>query len=304
MSLENEKKYRVSEKFYSCQGEATYCGKLTAWCRFFLCNLQCKGFSQDNPADPKSWEGVSDTIDLSSIKRIEDLPIFTKGCDSAYSVAKRFQHLIPEQTAKEIADDIINKMKNQYNPAGLFKHPNSSEYIHMCFTGGEPMLRQDAIIEILQYFIDINNKPKFVTIETNGTQKLNDELRKFIIDHYTNGAEWLWSISPKLLNTAGEQNKKAIKPEIVAEYHSIANVKGHMKFVLNGSSESWNELDDVIPQYQKLGIQFPIWVMPVGASKEQQELPSISEIADEAIRRGYHVAARLHCYIWDNPVGK
>lgn len=291
--------------FFSIQGEATHCGKLTAWCRFFLCNLQCKGFSQDNPGDPKSWVVLSDTIDLSSIKRIEDLPVFTKGCDSAYSVAKRFQHLIPEQTAKEIAESIMNTMKNDYNPGGLFKHPDSGEEIHMCFTGGEPMLKQDGIIEILQYFMDIGNKPKFVTIETNGTQKLKSELKDFIIKNYTNNdCEWLWSVSPKLWNTAGEENKRAIKPEIVSEYGSINGTKGHLKFVLNGTNESWNELDSLIPNFKDAKVYFPIWIMPVGASKEQQELPNISAIADEAIKRGYHVAGRMHCYIWDNPVGK
>lgn len=298
------KKYRVSEKFNSIQGESTHCGKLTAWCRFFLCNLQCKGFSQDEPNNPKSWVVESDTIDVSSIKRIEDLPVFTKGCDSAYSVAKRFQHLIVEQTAHEIAEDILTSIKNEYNPNGLFLHPRSNENIHMCFTGGEPMLQQDGIVEILQYFIDVGNKPKFITIETNGTQKLKDSLKEFIQTNYSSAdTEWLWSVSPKLWNTAGEESKKAIKSEVIESYQNVSQ-KGHLKFVLNGTKLSWDELDGVLLKFKEADIKFPIWIMPVGASKDQQELPSVSAIADEAILRGFHVAGRMHCYLWDNPVGK
>jgi len=38
--------YAYSEIFDSIQGEGEYTGYPTAWLRFYLCNLQCNGFSK------------------------------------------------------------------------------------------------------------------------------------------------------------------------------------------------------------------------------------------------------------------
>ena len=73
-------KYKYSETFFSPQGEGNYTGHSTLWIRFFLCNLQCNGFGQDNPTDPDSWELPYEKLDLTDITRVEDLPVFDKGC--------------------------------------------------------------------------------------------------------------------------------------------------------------------------------------------------------------------------------
>ena len=51
-----QKEYHYSEIFYSVQGEGRYTGIPTAWLRFFLCNLQCDGFGQKDPTDPKTYK--------------------------------------------------------------------------------------------------------------------------------------------------------------------------------------------------------------------------------------------------------
>lgn len=56
---------------------------------------------------------------------------------------------------------------------------------HIVFTGGEPMLKQDAIISIID---NLNDTKYHYTIETNGTIQPKKELIK-VID--------LWSVSPK-----------------------------------------------------------------------------------------------------------
>ena len=48
--------YAYSEIFDSIQGEGEYTGYPTAWLRFYLCNLQCNGFSQDDPTDPSTYK--------------------------------------------------------------------------------------------------------------------------------------------------------------------------------------------------------------------------------------------------------
>ena len=48
----------------------------------------------------------------------------------------------------------------------------------------------------------------------------------------------MWSISPKLWSTAGEKPKKAIQPDVVGRYAFLSD-KGQLKYVVNGSAESW-----------------------------------------------------------------
>jgi hypothetical protein len=47
-----------------------------------------------------------------------------------------------------------------------------------------------------------------------------------------------------------------------------------------------------------------IWVMPVGSTKDQQEDGHIGDLAIEAMKRGYNVATRNHCYVFGNTIGK
>ena len=82
-----QKEYHYSEIFYSVQGEGRYTGIPTAWLRFFLCNLQCDGFGQKDPTDPKTYKLPYKEINVDLIKRVEDLPVWKYGCDSSYSWA-------------------------------------------------------------------------------------------------------------------------------------------------------------------------------------------------------------------------
>jgi subtilase family serine protease len=47
-----------------------------------------------------------------------------------------------------------------------------------------------------------------------------------------------------------------------------------------------------------------VWVMPVGATKDQQEAKTVADISMEAMRRGYNIATRNHCYVFGNVIGK
>ena len=173
----------------------------------------------------------------------------------------------------------------------------------MAFTGGEPMLNQDAIVAILTEFDVRGNYPKFVTVETNGTKLLRDKQLQLRIENHRNHlGEWFWSISPKLFSTSGELAKKAIKPEVVASYYE-ASQHGQLKYVVNGTQQSWDEVEQHTEAFRKAGCGFPVWIMPVGATKEQQEEKQIAEIAMEAMRRGYAVSGRLHCYVFGNKIG-
>tara|TARA_R110000824_G_scaffold84511_1_gene210768 strand:- start:130 stop:1029 length:900 start_codon:yes stop_codon:yes gene_type:complete len=295
------KEYLYSEIFDSIQGEGTYTGVHTLWLRFFMCNLQCNGFGQLDPTKPETYELPFQEYDLSKVKRIVDLPVWDKGCDSSYTWSKRFKHLMSKGTPNQIAQRIMQTAKTDSNPMGFFKHPISKQKSDMCFTGGEPLTAngQTASINILQYFNDIINFPRSVTYETNGTRKLNSDFIQFWENtHYY---ELFFSVSPKLWTVAGEQRQKAILPEVVATYYKLST-RGHLKFVLGSKTEQWDEMEEVLQMYRDVGIDYPVYIMPVGA-REEEQVESAGKVAEMAYKRGYNVSARVHVYLFGNAIG-
>jgi len=141
-----------------------------------------------------------------------------------------------------------------------------------------------------------------VTVETNGTQELIPELEDFISDFVWSGGEWYWSVSPKLWSTAGEKAKRAIVPNVLGSY-SNASLEGQLKFVVNGSDASWQEVEDNVKRFREVGCNFPVWIMGVGGTLEGLKITE-AMIADEAIQRGYNYTSRVHVHIYGNAIGK
>lgn len=297
------KTYKYSEIFSSIQGEGVYTGAPTMWIRWFLCNLQCNGFGQKDPADESTYVLPWKEFDAKTVTRVEDMPVWDKGCDSSYSWAKKFKHLCPSGTASEIADHLLAKMEEEML-SDSFAHPNSGQPIHFCMTGGEPMMKQTqaAQIALLQELEQRGKLPWFITIETNGTQPLTDELQLLITSYIHSGGEWFWSVSPKLLYTSGEPATRAIKPEVVAQY-ARTSPAGQLKFVVSNRPEAWEELELRVREFRAAGVNWPVWIMPVGATVEVQSDDDTRAVVEETLRRGYSVAARVHCYLWGNQIG-
>ena len=297
----SDKEYLYSEIFKSIQGEGTYTGVHTLWLRFFMCNLQCNGFGQVDPKNPESYDLPYKDFDTSNIKEVKDLPVWNKGCDSSYSWAKKFKHLMSKGTPSEIAKRIMEVAASENNPEGNFKHPISGQKSDMCFTGGEPLLRssQIASVEILKYFESIKNIPRSVTFETNGTI----ELSHTFINFWQNKSlyELFFSVSPKLFSVSGEKQSDVILPKVVKQYHRLSN-KGHLKFVLGTEDEHWIEMEGIVKLFKKYGIEYPVYIMPIG-SREEDQKEIAGKVADLAIARGYNVSARVHVYLFGNAIG-
>lgn len=300
-----DKKFAYSEIFHSIQGEGAYTGRPTAWLRFFLCNLQCDGFGQKDPTDPSTYVLPYKEINIESIKRLEDLPVWKYGCDSSYSWSAKFKHLQHKHTATEICDRIRQSMYHPSNPDGHFNKPDGTMQ-HMCFTGGEPLMKhaQMAAIDIIDQFATEGDFPLYMTWETNGTQELTSEFTDYFTEY---PGEVFFSVSPKLFTTSGEQPSDAIKPQIVKTYENMSPY-GQLKFVVSGTNESWDELEETIEVFRKAGVTYPVWVMGVGATLEAQkgtEAGYIGEakIATEAFKRGYNYTSRVHVHIWGNTMG-
>ena len=292
---------KYSETFFSAQGEGQYVGIPSLWMRFFLCNLQCNGFGQKDPTNPETYELPYETIDITNIDSVFDLPVFDKGCDSSYTWSKKYKHLITDKTVTEAVDELTALL-----PHGKFIHPATGQASHMVFTGGEPMIKgtQPGMIEVIEEFKRRHNKPQYVTVETNGTRPRTDKFAEWIEKEYTSkeNKEWYWSLSPKLWATAGEQSKKAIKPEVIGRYAEVSP-NGQLKYVVNGTDESWREVEENTKLFREAGCNYPVWIMGVGGTYEGL-VQTEASIADEAIRRGYYYTSRVHVHIYGNAIGK
>tara|TARA_B100000212_G_scaffold134047_1_gene100744 strand:- start:9276 stop:10172 length:897 start_codon:yes stop_codon:yes gene_type:complete len=295
-----EKKYYYSEIFHSIQGEGHYTGVPTAWIRFFLCNLQCSGFGQIDPTNPDTYDLPFLNYDVSQVKRVEDLPVWEKGCDSSYTWAKKYKHLMGQETPEVLANKIVDILKTDSNPEGKFLHPMSKQRQHLCFTGGEPLMvtGQAASVGIYNELLKQGNLPESMTFETNGTQKLKQEFKDWAtgIDQ-----EVFFSCSPKLFTVSGEQTKKAIIPEVVGEYRQVSKA-GQLKFVVGSEQRQWDEMDSAIEKFRAEGVDWPVWIMPVGA-REEEQTATAGDVAKLAFQRGYNVAARVHVYLFGNAIG-
>lgn len=296
---------RYSEIFYSFQGEAELAGTPSVWLRFFGCNLNCEGFGQKNPTDPSTYVLPYKEFEAENIQDVKQLPVWKYGCDSSYSWSQKYKHLAHDNSESEIAELLIEANKSIHNLDGLFTHPVTGQDTMLCFTGGEPMLQQKAMIAILRRLSQRGNMPRIVTVETNATKPISEELRTFIEGEFRmlGGTRWHWSMSPKLFTVSGE--KYAVVPENIYNY-AIIRSTSILKFVCNGSDECWEELDNEVKRVKficgKLTPQ--IWVMPVGATKDAQEDAGIGDLCIEAMNRGYNVATRNHCYVFGNIIGR
>ena len=297
---------RYSEIFYSFQGEAELAGVPAVWLRFFGCNLNCSGFGQKDPTDPSTYILPFNSFDLTNIKRVEDLPVWQFGCDSSYSWSAKYKHLAHDVDIPGLVDRLTDINRSQHNPDGLFTHPITQQQTMMCFTGGEPMLQQTAIIETLREFHRRGNMPQIVTVETNATKPITTSLATFIAQEFLllGGVRWHWAMSPKLFTVSGEQD--VVNPSVITEYVKTPNSTAVLKFVCNGTEKNWNELENHVSKIRQTldTAQLPpVWVMPVGARQEEQTPSFLGPLCIEAMRRGYNVATRNQVAVFGNIIG-
>jgi hypothetical protein len=163
------------------------------------------------------------------------------------------------------------------------------------------MMNQNAIADIMEEFERRSNLPYYVTIETNGTQEVRDKFTMCFERYADISGELFWSVSPKLY-LSGESLDDALKPEVVSDYFSISD-SGQLKYVADGTDKAWDQVTFFTEQYRKKGINWPVWIMPVGADIEGQNKVA-AKVTEGAVERGYNVAARVHTYIFGNVVGK
>jgi 7-carboxy-7-deazaguanine synthase len=172
---------------------------------------------------------------------------------------------------------------------------------HLVITGGEPLLGwQRAFPELLTH--ESMKNLKYVTFETNGTQKLTDDFKKFLFN-YTNkkglgDTEFTFSVSAKL-SASGESWDEAIIPEVVNSYHNYGTV--YLKFVIDKDTDI-EEVERAIKAYRDYGLECDVYLMPVGGT-DVKYFSNYKAVAEMAMKKGWKYSPRLQVDIWRNAWG-
>jgi 7-carboxy-7-deazaguanine synthase len=276
-------KVKVSELFYSLQGEGERMGTPSIFLRLFGCNFTCSGFGM--AVGKLSEERLN--VDPDNYQIPEDykkLPLVHTGCDSYASWDVRFKHLSPMM---EI-DAVVEKI-GELLPNGTF-----GDEVDLVVTGGEPLLGwQRAFPELfrkLQEQYDLKN----ITFETNGTQPLQPALVEEF-DHYN----VTWAMSVKL-SSSGEKFEERIQPSVIQSYLPHGNA--FFKFVVS-NPEDIQEVEETLAHYSQNGVANVItYLMPAGGTTLLYD-KNLKWVAEECMSRGFRLSPRLQVTIWKNAWG-
>jgi 7-carboxy-7-deazaguanine synthase len=287
-------KIKVSEIFYSLQGEGKFVGVPSVFLRTYGCNFECRGFGCKPGEKSTGADDVAEVVHL--YNNFSDLPLVETGCDSYASWHPAFKHLSPNYTT----DELVNKML-ALTPNNHWEQVNGND-VHLVITGGEPLLGwQRAYGELLSHpgMADIRN----ITFETNGTQPLHADFRQFLKDWQLDGIgaprEVTFSVSAKL-SASGEKWEDAICPEIVADYQEVGHT--YLKFVVE-TEEHVNEAIRAVDAFRAGGFTGVVYLMPQGGVVTPYDANKLN-IANICCERGFNYSPRLHVDLWGNGWGK
>lgn len=281
-------KIKVSELFYSIQGEGRYMGVPSVFLRTFGCNFRCKSFGLPKGETTVEVDAIIQNID--QYAKYNDLPLVKTGCDSFAAVYPEFKHLSPLLDVNSIAESIVATLP--------FK---KWEDEHLVITGGEPLLGwQRSYQELLNH--PLMESLKEITFETNGTQSLTTDFKTYLGKwqnaHHNFDREVTFSVSPKL-SCSGEAFADAIRPDVVCEYEEVGYT--YLKFVV-ATEEDADEALAAVDMYRANGFSGPTYLMPVGGVDSVYNLNS-RKVAELAMKTGLRYSDRLQIPLFSNAWG-
>jgi organic radical activating enzyme len=281
-------KIKIAELFYSIQGEGRYMGVPSVFLRTFGCNFTCDGFGMPRGEQSKERDFIA--ADIKKFFKYQDLPLVSTGCDSYASWDPRFKDLSPMLTTDAIVDRIMEII-----PHGEWKDE------HLVITGGEPLLGwQRAYPDLLRH-------PKMaglkeITFETNGTQKLTEEFKEYLVEwqmpNMDFAREVTFSVSAKL-PCSGEKWEEAILPEVVCEYEDFGTA--YLKFVI-ATEQDFADAKRATEEYRKAGFTGHVYLMPVGGVESVYALNNRA-VAIMAMNAGLRYSDRLQVPLFKNEWG-
>ncbi len=281
------KKFRVTEVFYSVQGEGQFVGVPSVFLRVFGCNFTCQGFGM--PKGELSTEYLD--VDPNNYNYLEELPLVKTGCDSYASCDPRFKSF-----TTDIETDALVELLLKHTPTGDWI-TDTGQAIHLVITGGEPLLGwQTKWSELFSHFKMRNLR--YVTFETNCTQVLRWQFRDYI--SHEAGFHTTFSCSPKL-SVSGESWSDTIKPEVALDYYNVSGSDMFFKFVVANEMDM-EEVDAAVREYNSAGVSVPVYCMPIGGCKDEY-MANRPKVAEIAMNKGYRYSPRLHIDLFGNQWG-
>jgi len=278
-------KIKIAELFYSIQGEGRYMGVPSVFLRTFGCNFKCAGFGMPRGELSTEAEDIAQVVHL--YNNYEELPLVSTGCDSYASWHPDFKELSPMLTTDAIADRIM-----QILPYNTWLDE------HLVITGGEPLLGwQRAYPDLLDHpkMSDL----KEITFETNGTQKLTPEFKRYLQEWARwKNREITFSVSAKL-PASGESWEDAIQPEIVCEYEDVGTA--YLKFVV-ATERDIEDAEHAAQEFKDVGFKGHVYIMPVGGVENVYNL-NARNVALAAMKRGWRYSDRLQVPLFKNEWG-
>lgn len=185
-------------------------------------------------------------------------------CDTPYTWKKGVTDYVARSQ-----DWILKKI------AGLVKGKATSNIV---VTGGEPLLQQAQLVELLSAKLFHNMEIEF---ETNGSMPLLPVMKAFI-----KGRRVTFTISPKLADSGNKPYKVHLYPNSV------------LKFVYV-SKKSEKLIDAFIRDSGIDTKKTKVYVMPEGTSVEAMSQKYV-DLLKYCEKRGYHFTPRLQIYLFGN----
>lgn len=264
----------VAEQFYSVQGEGRYRGKPSLFFRTAGCNYICGGISAVEEHEGGEFE-----------RQVEGMA----------------QNMADEENDGEWVCDTIEEWMDgsQMTVEEIYEHweeegwtEHIDEGAHIILTGGEPMVQQDNLVDLLDYVEEQGHDP-FVEVETNGSIYPDEEMREHVNQY---------NLSPKLTN-AGMKKEFVYHPENMRRFNQLNEVPGKnadWKFVVN-STDDWQEIqEDYLDEFDIDNDN--VYLMPAGQNDEDLGY-SRADVAELVKEHDVNYTDRDQVVIWGEVTG-
>jgi 7-carboxy-7-deazaguanine synthase len=150
-------------------------------------------------------------------------------------------------------------------------------------TGGEPLIQQQALAPLVSALAGSGRR---VEIETSGTITPDPALAASVST---------FNVSPKLASSMVPCERR-IRPQALAAL--AASGKAVFKFVACNRGD----LAEVADLEARFGLA-PVWIMPEGVTADTV-LAGMRDLADDVLRRGWHLTGRMHVLLWGGARGR
>jgi 7-carboxy-7-deazaguanine synthase len=173
---------KVSETFYSIQGEGPSAGVPSLFLRLSGCNLTCGGLNTCKTGE----------LDNGATWRCDTIEVWLKGEDTS-------------------PHDLILDWENKGWLHAL------KEGAHLVVTGGEPLLQEEALVSFFQTLEILIKKKPFIECETNGTIRPDTDFDYFISQYNVSpklknsGMPKERRIDPRAINFFNRSDKATFK---------------------------------------------------------------------------------------------